>query len=200
MPRNKLQTISRRDMLSIARELAAEYGESLTLTAFRRETGFSQWLIFDLFGNWKNLRTELGLTPEAPRARNKLTLEQLQKTLREVIAEQGENISELKFCKLTGISGSTIARKAGSWGELRMSLGLVPRARIPQRYSDQDLILDLFRVYRVLKRCPRMTEHKRFGGRIPAMTIRDRFGSWKNVRVVFEHHRRKLTQQLRQSQ
>ncbi len=135
MPRHELQTISRRDMLSIARELAADYGESLTLTAFRRETGFSQWLVFDLFGNWTSLRTELGLSPEAPRARNKLTLKQLQQKLREVIAEQGENISELRFCKLSGISGSTIARRAGSWGELRMSLGLSPRARIAQRYS-----------------------------------------------------------------
>ena len=69
--KSHFRKISREEVLTAARMLAAECGESLTLTAFRRETGFSQWLIFDLFGNWKTLRELLGLTFEAPRVRNK---------------------------------------------------------------------------------------------------------------------------------
>ena len=81
------QKISREEVLTAARVLAAEYGESLTLTAFRRETGFSQWLIFDLFGNWKSLREMVGLTSEAPRIRNKITAAEIRRRLEEVVAE-----------------------------------------------------------------------------------------------------------------
>ena len=192
MARNKLQTASRVEVLAAAADLAAQYGESLTLTAFRRETGYSQWLIFDLFGNWKNLRTELGLTPEAPRLKNKLTLEQLQTHLREVVAQHGENVSEIRFCKLTGISGGTIARRAGSWGALRQSLGLAPRAKQARIYSAADIMRDLHTVYCTLGRCPKIHEHQRRGGKINAMTIRDRFGSWRKVRIALEAYRRNI--------
>lgn len=65
-----IRRVSRQKVLERAEELAREYGESLTLTAFRREMGLSQHVVFDLFGDWKNLRMAVGLTPEAPRARN----------------------------------------------------------------------------------------------------------------------------------
>ena len=51
----KLQKIWRYEVLVQAQELAEEYGESLTLTAFRRETGLSQHVIFDLFWELEEL-------------------------------------------------------------------------------------------------------------------------------------------------
>ncbi len=50
MPR--LHPYTRENLLTLARDLAKTYGESLTLTAFRRETGLSQHLIFDRYGSW----------------------------------------------------------------------------------------------------------------------------------------------------
>ncbi len=39
-----LGTISRHDVLELAHKLATDFCESLTLTAFRRKAGLSEWL------------------------------------------------------------------------------------------------------------------------------------------------------------
>ena len=114
MPR--IHKYTREKLLHLARKLATEYGESLTLTAFRRETGLSQHLIFDLCGSWSELRTEIGLTPEAPRGRNKLPAEMIQNKLRQAISEHGPNLSETRFCQLTGLSAGIITRRCSSRG------------------------------------------------------------------------------------
>ena len=179
---------TREKLLTLARQLAIEYGESLTLTAFRRETGLSQHLIFDLCGSWCQLRTDIGLTPEAPRGRNKLTPQKIQDQLRSAVEQHGPNLSETRFCQLTGLSGAMIARRFGSWGQLRESIGLVPRAAIIQRYTDLQLMEDLFNVICVCRMFPPYHQYKRLGGKISAMTIRDRYGSWPLTRDAFERY------------
>lgn len=48
-----MQQMTQDEVLDQAARLAKNYGESLTLTAFRRKAGVSQWIIFDLFETGK---------------------------------------------------------------------------------------------------------------------------------------------------
>jgi len=172
--------------------LARDYGESLTLTAFRRETGLSQHLIFDLCGSWTQLRIDIGLTPHAPRARPKYNIEQLKDMLRTAVDEHGPNLSEARFCRFTGISPSMITRRCGSWSQLRESIGLAPRATVGEHYTDTQLMEDLFQVICRCRCFPPYHQYKRLGGKIAAETIRDRYGSWPLTQNAFENYLAKL--------
>ncbi|MBT5020196.1 MAG: hypothetical protein HON04_15800 [Planctomicrobium sp.] len=181
----KMRKVSRDEVLGLAEELAAEYGESLTLTAFRRETGLSQHVIFDLFGNWKNLRTEVGLTPESPRARNMISKDQILKLMKEQVAEHGERLTENMFLRATGLSGRMVADRFGSWGNLREAMGLKCRAVIRPHYTDEDIYFDLYRVFRQFREDPIYHRHRYRGGKISPFTISYRFGCWRGAKLYF---------------
>ncbi len=190
---SRYHTYTREKLLNTACMLVRVYGESLSLTAFRRETGLSQHLIFDLCGSWTQLRIDIGLTPEAPRARPKLNIDQIKQALRTAVDEHGPNLSEARFCRLTGISPGMIARRCGSWSQLRQSIGLSPRATMGQQYTDLQVMEDLFQVICRCRRFPPFHQYKRLGGKIAAETIRDRYGSWPLTQNAFENY---LTQIL----
>lgn len=181
-----MQRYTRDKLLSLARDLAKTYGESLTLTAFRRETGLSQHLIFDLCGTWCELRTAIGLTPEAPRARNKISNEAILEKLKSAIAEHGENLSETRFCELTKLSGTMLSRRFGTWGQLRQQVGLSPRAKIEQRYTDDQIFQDIFDVVARIHSKPSFRKYTLNGGKISAQTVRDRFGTWEDAMEAFQ--------------
>lgn len=176
-----MQTVHREDVLNAARQLAETYGDSLTLTAFRRETSLSQWAIFDLFGSWRNLRMAVGLTPESPRVRNRITRDCILKLFQQSLEKHGPNLTENRFLRETGLSGRLIADRFGSWAELRATSGLSPRAKTALQYTDDQLIDDLYRVYERRLQRPRYHSHRRHGGKISAATIQTRFGSWKHA-------------------
>ncbi len=163
--------MSRDDVLQMARELKEDYGEGLTLTAFRRETGLSQHLIFDLFGNWQELRVMIGLTPMAPRARKKFTNAQLVRHLRRLVNVHGPNITQWEFCKIVGTSHAEIGRRFGSWGNLRVEAGLSRRMKRPPLYSDREMLDDLLQVYLRVGFLPPLNSHKFYGGKISAAAI-----------------------------
>jgi hypothetical protein len=179
---------TREQLLSLARDIAQTYGESLTLTAFRRETGLSQHLIFDLCGSWCELRTAIGLTPEASRSRSKITNAAILEQLRSAIAEHGENLSESRFCQLTGLSGTMLARRFGTWGQLRQLVGLSARARIEPHYTDEQIFQDIFQVVERNCRRPTYGRYNFHGGQISAQTIRAHFGTWRDALKAFESY------------
>ena len=183
-----MHLFTREQLLSLARDIAQTYGESLTLTAFRRETGLSQHLIFDLCGSWCELRTAIGLTPEASRSRSKITNAAILEKLRSAIAEHGENLSETRFCQLTGFSGTMLSRRFGTWGQLRQLVGLSARARIEPQYSDEQIFQDICQVVERIRRRPTYGRYNFSGGRISAQTIRARFGTWRDALKAFESY------------
>jgi hypothetical protein len=188
----RVQPVSRREVLAQACELAGEYGESLTLTAFRRETGLSQWAIFDLFGNWKNLRVAAGLTPEAPRVKNRITKERILELARPLAEEHGERLTEWLFLQETQLSGRMVANRFGSWGALRQALGLSRRAKVRRGHSQDELLDDLYQVWRRLGERPKYHQHRWRGGKFHASTIREAFGSWEVVLAAYAAHCRRI--------
>lgn len=196
-PQRGLRTMSRDDVLQMALELKEDYGEGLTLTAFRRETGLSQHLIFDLFGNWRELRMMIGLTPMAPRSRKKFTNAQLVEHLKRLAGERGPNITQWEFCHAVGTSHAEIGRRFGSWGNLRVEAGLPRRIRRPSQFTDEQMLDDLLQVYLRVGFLPPLNSYKFYGGKISSASIRARFRNDQGVRIKFEIHRRKYMKQLR---
>lgn len=185
----RIQTVTRKDVLETARRLAGDYGESLTLTAFRRETGLSQWAIFDLFGSWKELRVAVGLTPEAPRRRNKITREGILELARRLAAQHGELLTEWLFLQETGLSGRVVRDRFGSWGAVREAVGLKKRARPRPRYTEEELLEDLWRAWRY-NGTPRYHKHRWNGGQISPCTFIAKWGRWPVVVAAYEGYRR----------
>ena len=169
---------TRDGVLSLALGLVEAYGERLTLMAFQRETGISQRVIYDLFGSWKSVRVEVGLMAEAPRSLHKVTREEILERMQNVVSSQGENITMRFFMQTTGLSARMIETRFGTWGELRVAVGLSRRAKIQQVYYDEEILLDLYRVYRIFRERPVYDKHKLRGGRISPGTICHRLGSW----------------------
>lgn len=181
-----LERVSRSEMLEAAERLAREYGESLTITAFRRETGWSQWAIFDLFGNWKNLRLAVGLTPEAPRARNRVSREAIVALARREAERLGEKLTERAFLAATGLSGRVVADRFGSWGALRQLVGLQRRARVTRRITQDEAIADLYQAWRRTGDLPKYHQHRWRGGKISASAIRECFGQWSTAVAAYK--------------
>ena len=143
----------------------------------------------NLEGFLRNTPTRfIGLTPEAPRARNKISNEAILEKLKAAIAEHGENLSETRFCELTKLSGTMLSRRFGTWGQLRQLAGLAPRAQIEQRYTDQEIIDDIFQVVCRCHCYPSYGKYKSYGGLIAPITIRDRFGSWLQAKAAFDDY------------
>lgn len=175
---NAKRNSSKRHLLMLANELVETYGERLTLLVFQRETGVSQRVIYELFGSWRSLRVELGLKGDAPRNSNGITRDEILKRAREMAAAHGERLTRSQFLRETGYSGRMIEIRFGSWGSLREMVGLSSRAKLQRQYTDDEILLDLYRVYRVFRERPIYDKHSLRGGRISTGTICHRMGSW----------------------
>jgi Homing endonuclease associated repeat len=178
--------MTREELLSLARELAQQHGESLTLTTVQRNIGISRARLLKLCGSWSQLRSAIGLSPDGPHARNSLSNETIQDKLRAAIAQHGGNITQAQFCRMTGYSTNLIEKRFGSWAQLRQSLSLAPRAKMANHYTDQEIFDDLLQVITRIHRRPTFVSYKLDGGTISSQTIRNRFGSWQKAIYAYE--------------
>ncbi len=128
------------ELLPLARELAQQHGEALTLTAVQRHIRISRARLLKLCGSWSQLRSAIGLLPDGPHARDPLSNEMIRDKLRAAIAQCGANIKRAEFCQMTGYSPNLISKRWGSWAQLRQSLGLAPHAKMENHYTDQEII------------------------------------------------------------
>lgn len=174
-------TLTRKQLMRQARELAQKHGESLTLIAVQRAIGISRKRLLELCGPWHQLRTDLGLAPHGPHSRDRLSNDTIQQQLRDAMAQHGENIKQADFCRITGYSTNFIEKRWGSWAQLRQSVGLAPRAKMKNHYSDQEIFDDILQVVIRIHRRPTFASYKLDGGQISSQTIRNRFGSWEKA-------------------
>jgi hypothetical protein len=191
--------ITREQLVEFARGLAQRDGEALSLATVRRETGLSRERILKLCGSWREIREAVGLRPDGPHNRDRLTNEAIQDQLRAAVEEHGENITFRRFSQLTGYSCTFLDRRFGSWCQLRQSVGLTRRAKMSAHYTDQEIFEDMLEVVKRIRRVPTRNSYKRDGGKISSQTIADRYGGWQRALYAYEDEldRRLNTKQLR---
>lgn len=136
------------------------------------------------FRNWSGMRAAAGLDtsrmPLAPRIDSNELLDRLRCEIR----DRGE-ITQTEFCRVAGISESTIARRFGSWGRLRRILGLsIPRQGTGNGHTPDEL-REMFR--RALKKFGRTMTQDQFchDAGISLPVIRRCFGAWSTLRKEF---------------
>ena len=185
------RTVSRSELLEIACALANEHGDGLTLVTFLRETGLSHYVVFERFGSWRTLRSAAGLSADVPRRQVQKSGPQILALTKELAERYGEELTVQLFTEETGVSRTVVRDRFGSWGALRQSAGLKPRAGCQRYYSREEMLEDLYRVW-WNKGTPRFHQHKWNGGRIGAQTIRNEFGRWEVVIAAYEAHRRRV--------
>ena len=99
------------------------------------------------------------------------------------------------FNKVSNISASAIKVHFGSWKKALEALNLhlqkkgmklSPRPYAPQRiYSDEDLFIEMERIWKKVGQRPSRTEWEMFEPKISIAAYKNRFGSWTNACLKF---------------
>ena len=166
------------------RELAARYGERLTLERFCREAGVTAGCVRRHFGRWTDFRQRLGLARRPPTPKRAAAAETVERDFREAVGRVGDSITLAEFCRETGYSERVVHDRFGSFAGLRTRVGLSPRASPGKRFSDAELLADVGRVWEAVARPggrrPTVTEYIRLG-RYSYPTVFKRLGHWRDV-------------------
>lgn len=187
--RSRGETLSRKEVLTIAREMLGEDGDTLTCRRFCRETGLSAERIVELFGSWRRLLRAAGRVRGGKSRRLIESRRELLDRLRSVCLKLGDAVLLEQFTRRTGVTIHQIRRHFGSWGNMRVAAGLSRRTRLGKHYSDRELLDDLLRVYLLTGRSPSVRNQER-KGRFAPNTYKSRFGTWEFVKLLFEMYRR----------
>jgi hypothetical protein len=196
-------SLSRKQIVRLVREVAADLGGGLTRRRFLCETGLDPEVIDRMFGGWRGLLHAVARASHRKRGDagredrrgcesrdpSAVGRDQLLQFVRKMSADHGAEFTQNEFCRRFGISPSYIIRQFGSWRNLRELAGVPIVVRRHQRYTNQELMDDLLRVYLLTGVRPSSTQHRLRGGTIPPLTIKQRFGTWKIVRIAFEIYR-----------
>lgn len=181
--------MTRVEMIGCLRELAQTWGVDVPEFTLLALYGLSEQEIAREFGSWDEFRAAAGLSPEKSRRKVGLTSAELVRRLKQLVKTHGPEISLHTFLTEVGCSERVVASRFGKWSQLRLAAGLTPFAKMPVRYSEEDMLEDLWQVYQRTGQEPKRFSHRREGGRISSQTIVNHFGSWKQVKRAFEKWR-----------
>ena len=185
------------ELLELARPLFQQHGSNLMLAEFCRATGVSRSRIVRDFGGWIGLKAALGYPPVgAHRVRSGPSLPDaaILDALKRLVPETGEGITLNEFTRRTDISSSRVYRQFGSWTELRRQAGLSQHAPARRVFTDEQILLDVFRVATLTNKYVTQDSYAAHG-RIGLHTLIRRFGSFSAAMTAFAeysdefHHR-----------
>jgi hypothetical protein len=106
--------------------------------------------------------------------------EEILEVLQALVAEIGPEVTLQKFAQRTGISIFIIYNRWESWTKLRLAAGLTSRSKVPQHFTDDELMRELNAVCHHYNRYPTVAEFDRQSAR-SWQTLEDRFVSKKLI-------------------
>jgi hypothetical protein len=75
---------------------------------------------------------------------------------------------------------------------LRTAVGLKPRAKVQRQYTEEQILLDLYRTWRPHGTLPKYHQHRRNGGKICASTIQQWYGKWTGAIAAYNAYCRSI--------
>lgn len=110
-----------------------------------RRMKVSEDLLRGRFGSWLVMRARAGLTPVRLKPHCRIQPGELLDALR-CAAENNPSIKQYDFCRLVGVSQTTILRNFGSWNSMRQRIGLPPARRgTAKPFTREEVIAELRR-------------------------------------------------------
>jgi hypothetical protein len=98
----------------------------------------------------------------------------------------GSNLTLVEFAKLSPkVSGRTLRRRFGTWGNVLERSGLAHLYAAPNRYTDEQCFENLATVWTHLGRCPEYRELRKPPSVISPETYADRWGTWRKSLKIF---------------
>jgi hypothetical protein len=182
--------MTRAQMIWCLKDLSQTWGADVPEFTLHALHGITEPEIAREFGSWNEFRAAAGLIPQRPKRKRGLTSAQLIARLKELAKKQGPEVSLHTFLTEVGCSEKVVVNRFGRWSQLRVAAGLTPFAKMPARYTEEDMLEDLWQVYQRTGQEPKRFQHRREGGRISSQTMVGRFGSWEEVKRAFATWRR----------
>ena len=144
---------------------------------------YSQRCVAERFGSWVMALERAGLNTDHAKA---ATAESLKEDLRRVAAVLGRDYVTLPDYAVHGKwSERPFYRVFGNWSKALAAAGLGRHPNAHQRASNEDLLVNLERVWTHLGRQPRCSEMKSPLSRYSENTYLNRFGTWRKALKSF---------------
>jgi len=96
------------------KELAAKYGDRITIATFHRHTGISTNVIYSRFPSWTEFRARAGLTPHN-RSSKRLSTQALLADMCRVYITTRETMTRRRYQRHGYVSIRTLRERFGSW-------------------------------------------------------------------------------------
>lgn len=153
---------------SLLRDHVEEYGD-VSLAEFCRTYDLPTSRVHGTFGTWRALRERVGLPSRKPPGRSREDDGTIVQALRALARAEGPDVTQTRFLSVNGYSTELIRGRFGSWSNLRTAADLPPPTSDPRRrITDDDLLADLFRLWKQLGRFPRTPDLARLARYSPS--------------------------------
>lgn len=193
MPRRR--QFSNQQLLDQLAACAHRLGHSPTEQEFdedKRANGIEQVAgitIRKRFHGWNEALAEIGLEPTR-HGRKPMGKEPIIQRLKECASKLGRVPTGTEFCEITGLSMGTIYRAFQTWNKALAEAGLTASERgLNQRYSDEDLLLQLAAMIAATGSEPSFEEFSSNPDTVSAQAMVDRFGTWTQAKLQAHKYR-----------
>lgn len=189
MPRRR--QFSNQQLLDQLAASCQRAGRSVTEKEFDEdpETTVAGITIRKRFHGWNEALSEIGMEP-TKHGRKPMGKEPIIVQLQACRDQLGRVPTGAEFCEITGLSMGTIYRAFKTWNKALAEAKLTESERgLNQRYSDEDLLLQLATVIARDGAEPSFEEFSAEPDTVSAQAMVDRFGTWAQAKLQAHKYR-----------
>jgi hypothetical protein len=184
------QGVTDDELLSNVKHVAGLVGDQyLSFSLYKIHGKYSEGTFRKRFGSWSNVLNKLGLRIQKKALEMKrISDEEMINDLRRVAELLGRKVvTSTVYDRHGKYSYPTISERFGNWSNFLAKSGLEATGHI-RNVSDEDLFLEIERIWTTLGKQPTTTEMKKGISKYSLDTYSRRFGGWRNALLAFLDH------------
>lgn len=184
------QGVTDDELLSDVKRIADLVGDQyLSYGLYKVHGKYSEGTFRKRFGSWPNVLAKLGLRIQKNAVEMKRIpdVEMINDLKRVAELLSRKIVTSMEYGKHGNYSYPTISERFGNWASFLAMSGLEATGHI-RNVSDEDLYLEIERIWTALGKQPTTTEMKKGISKYSLDTYTRRFGGWRNALVAFLDH------------
>lgn len=184
------QGVTDDELLSDVTRAAGLIGNTyLSFALYKTQGKYAESTFRKRFGSWSNVLERLGLRTQKNSSEMKRISDDviISDLIRVAVFLDKKIVTSTEYEKHGNYSHPTIFERFGGWASFVAKAGLKATGHI-QNISDEDLFLEIERIWISLGKQPTTTEMKKGISKYSLDTFTRRFGGWRNALVAFIEH------------